>query len=112
MIEYDEDDDEIIMAKMKQMKENDRAVIEDREEVLQFLIEEEKILDRFGTEPLEEVQMYENQRQAELREKGVDIGQEITDFKQILLKSNIEKTRVLLFVRHLQISFILTRALI
>lgn len=104
----DQEDTEIIDAKLDQMKSQGEMLVKQRREILQILIDEETMLYKYATQTQEDLQAYEN-----AASKGQDSnGEDIIDYKTILQNANVDKIRVMFFVRQLQITFILTRALI
>ena len=92
------------------MKQNDEKMISEKKLLLKLLIAEESNLFRYANDNLENIQSFENSKkenQIETREDEIEI-----DYKTVVQRAGINKLRVMFFVRQLQISQILTSALI
>ena len=93
----DQEDTEIIDAKLDQMRSQGEMLIKQRQEILQILIKEESMLYKYATQTQEDLQAHEN-----ATTQGQDqSGEEIVDYKTILQKANVDKIRVMFFVRQL-----------
>lgn len=83
----------------------------DKYQIMQALLNEENVLYKYATESPFVLQKNENAK-SKSESPPLSSRSKITDYQQLLRFSKIDKPRLLMFARQLQLSFILARALI
>lgn len=92
----DEQDQEIIQSKLEKMKQQDQSTIDDVQYILKFLKGEEAVLYAYTTMSPDTDNIPDSK---------------VNKYQSIMQKARVDKNRVLIFVRHLQITLIISMAL-